>query len=187
MPLLVDDLRAAAAAGSASSGAARRARGGRHDADRDHAVDARRPPERLGAAGRRRRRVDGDEQRCGAAALRRVEALVEGLAGHRAPGPAAAAAARRLLAAAALETQMPLQPAAPRRRLGTLASAAATTRRQVRLARPLVLRRRHTKRCGTIRNLISVCLCAHLTLYPATDCTAATDISGVSSRWQLSR
>ena len=26
-----------------------------------------------------------------------------------------------------------------------------------------------------------------LTLYPATDCTAATDISGVSSRWQLSR
>jgi len=33
----------------------------------------------------------------------------------------------------------------------------------------------------------NVCLCAHLTLYPATDCTAATDISGVSSRWQLSR
>jgi len=33
----------------------------------------------------------------------------------------------------------------------------------------------------------SVCLCAHLTLYPATDCAAATDISSVSSRWQLSR
>ena len=32
----------------------------------------------------------------------------------------------------------------------------------------------------------SVCLCA-LTLYPATDCAAATDISGVSGRWQLSR
>jgi len=32
----------------------------------------------------------------------------------------------------------------------------------------------------------SVCLCAHLTLYPATDCAAATDISGVSGRWQLS-
>jgi len=31
-----------------------------------------------------------------------------------------------------------------------------------------------------------VCLYA-LTLYPATDCTAATDVSGVSSRWQLSR
>jgi len=32
-----------------------------------------------------------------------------------------------------------------------------------------------------------VCFCA-LTLYPATvDCAAATDISGVSSRWQLSR
>jgi len=26
-----------------------------------------------------------------------------------------------------------------------------------------------------------------LTLYPATDCAAATDISGVSGRWQLSR
>jgi len=26
----------------------------------------------------------------------------------------------------------------------------------------------------------SVCLCAHLTLYPATDCAAATDISDVS-------
>jgi len=34
--------------------------------------------------------------------------------------------------------------------------------------------------------LPSVCLCA-LTLYPATDCAAATDISGVSGRWQLSR
>jgi len=34
--------------------------------------------------------------------------------------------------------------------------------------------------------LPSVCLCA-LTLYPATDCTAATDISGVSGHWQLSR
>jgi len=33
----------------------------------------------------------------------------------------------------------------------------------------------------------SVCLCAHLTLYPATDSAAATDISGVSGRWQLSR
>jgi len=37
----------------------------------------------------------------------------------------------------------------------------------------------------------SVRLCAPwshraLTLYPATDCAAATDISGVSSRWQLS-
>jgi len=32
-----------------------------------------------------------------------------------------------------------------------------------------------------------VCLCA-LTLYPArADCAAATDISGVSGRWQLSR
>ena len=28
----------------------------------------------------------------------------------------------------------------------------------------------------------SLCLCAHLTLYPATDCTAATGISGVSGR-----
>jgi len=28
----------------------------------------------------------------------------------------------------------------------------------------------------------SVCLCA-LTLYPATDCAAATDISGVNGRW----
>jgi len=26
-----------------------------------------------------------------------------------------------------------------------------------------------------------------LTLYPATDCDAATDVSGVSGRWQLSR
>ena len=34
--------------------------------------------------------------------------------------------------------------------------------------------------------LPSVCLCA-LTLYPATDCAAATDISGVSGRWQLNR
>jgi len=38
----------------------------------------------------------------------------------------------------------------------------------------------------------SVRLCAPwsqkaLTLYPATDCAAATDISGVSGRWQLSR
>jgi len=33
----------------------------------------------------------------------------------------------------------------------------------------------------------SVCLCVHLTLYAATDCIAATDISGVSGRWQLSR
>ena len=33
----------------------------------------------------------------------------------------------------------------------------------------------------------SVCLCAHLTLYRAKDCAAATDISGVSGRWQLSR
>jgi len=32
----------------------------------------------------------------------------------------------------------------------------------------------------------SVCLCP-LTLYPATDCAAAADISGVSGRWQLSR
>jgi len=32
-----------------------------------------------------------------------------------------------------------------------------------------------------------VCLCA-LTVYPArADCAAATDISGVSGRWQLSR
>jgi len=31
-----------------------------------------------------------------------------------------------------------------------------------------------------------ICLCPHLTLYPATDCAAATDISGVSGRWQLS-
>jgi len=31
-----------------------------------------------------------------------------------------------------------------------------------------------------------VCLCA-LTLYPPTDCAAATDISGVSGRCQLSR
>ena len=30
-------------------------------------------------------------------------------------------------------------------------------------------------------------LCAHLTLYPATDCAAVTGISGVSGRWQLSR
>jgi len=39
---------------------------------------------------------------------------------------------------------------------------------------------------------VSVRLCAPwsqkaLTLYPATDCAAATDISGVSGRWQLSR
>jgi len=34
--------------------------------------------------------------------------------------------------------------------------------------------------------LPSVCLCA-LTLYPATNCAAATDISGVSGRSQLSR
>jgi len=34
--------------------------------------------------------------------------------------------------------------------------------------------------------LPSVCLCA-LTLYPATDCAAATDISGVTGCWQLSR
>ena len=38
----------------------------------------------------------------------------------------------------------------------------------------------------------SVRLCAPwsqkaLTLYPATDCAAATDISAVSGRWQLSR
>ena len=39
----------------------------------------------------------------------------------------------------------------------------------------------------------SVCLCvprfsASISpLYPATDCAAATDISGVSGRWQLSR
>jgi len=38
----------------------------------------------------------------------------------------------------------------------------------------------------------SVRLCAPwsqkaFTLYPATDCTAATDISGVSGCWQLSR
>jgi len=38
----------------------------------------------------------------------------------------------------------------------------------------------------------SVRLCAPssqktLTLYPATDCAAETDISGVSGRWQLSR
>ena len=38
-----------------------------------------------------------------------------------------------------------------------------------------------------------VCLCAPRfsasinPLYPATDCAAATDISGVSGRWQLSR
>jgi len=31
-----------------------------------------------------------------------------------------------------------------------------------------------------------VCLCA-LTLYPSTDCAAATDISSVTSCWQLSR
>jgi len=31
-----------------------------------------------------------------------------------------------------------------------------------------------------------VCLCA-LTLYPATDCAAATDIPGVTGCWQLSR
>jgi len=30
-----------------------------------------------------------------------------------------------------------------------------------------------------------VCFCA-LTLYPSTDFAAATDISGVTSRWQLS-
>jgi len=33
----------------------------------------------------------------------------------------------------------------------------------------------------------SVSLGSHLTLYPSTDCAAATDISGVSGRWQLSR
>jgi len=40
--------------------------------------------------------------------------------------------------------------------------------------------------CVYIIILPSVCLCA-LTLYPATDCAAATDISGVSGRCQLSR
>ena len=43
-----------------------------------------------------------------------------------------------------------------------------------------------------LKCLASVRLCPllsqrALTLYPATDCAAATDISGVSGRWQLSR
>ena len=134
--LLVDDV---CAGGTTSADGARRATTGRHNADRNDAIDARRSSEGLGA-GRRRRRVDwrdGDQQRCGTAQLRRRrQPLVERLAGR------AAASAARLLASATLETQVPLQPAATRR-LGTLAAASS----QVWFARPLVLQPSHATVC----------------------------------------
>jgi len=41
-----------------------------------------------------------------------------------------------------------------------------------------------------LKSVASVCATVSASinpLYPATDCAAATDISGVSGRWQLSR